>query len=230
MIYNKVSEGITVQQILAELDSHNNRVQAAIGKKLVIIQEKLIKFNLYLRKYECPMNKLESMIHNINNVELLDKMSESLDTLLGDDNYEVMQGDEKEQRIKRIKSCDSKYSYDLTVKPESTYMNFNIDPEKEPPICKSCSNTWAEVVVRYGCFLSKSLHGNKNNMTYILMNIVQDMATINGSNDHIIESIRDILKNIECRSNLRQVILNRIEELNPLKKNKSIEGDVDKDD
>lgn len=95
-------------------------------------------------------------------------------------------------------------------------MDFNVDPEKEPPKCKSCSSTWAEVVVRYGCFFSKALHGNKNNMTYILMNIVQDMATINGSNDPIIESIRDILKNIECRTNLREVISNRIKEIKGL--------------
>jgi hypothetical protein len=226
MIYNKVKEGITVEKILNELDIHADRVKFAIGKKLKLIQEKLTKFNLYLRKYECPKNKLESMIHNINNVELLEKMSEALDTLLGDNkNYEVMQGDEKEHRINRIKSCDSKYrtyGYDLTVKPESTYMDFNIDPEKKPK-CKSCSNAWAEVVVRYGCFVSKALHGNKNNMTYILMNIVQDMATINGSKDPIIEIIRNILKNIECRTDLRTVISNRIKELNPLQKTKSIE-------
>ena len=67
-------------------------------------------------------------------------------------------------------------------------------------------------------------------MTYILINIVQDMATINGSNDPIIENIKDILKNIECRSNLRKVISNRIEELNPLKKTKSIEDKEDKED
>jgi hypothetical protein len=92
-------------------------------------------------------------------------------------------------------------------------MDFEIDPEKEPPKCKSCSNAWAEVVVRYGCFFSKALTGNKNNMTYILMNIVQDVATIHSSNDPIIESIIDILKNIECRSNLRTVISNRIKEI-----------------
>jgi hypothetical protein len=224
MIYDRYLNGTSIEETLKELADKNNRIQVAIGKKLKLIQEKLFKFNLYLRKYECPTNKLESMIHNINNVELLDKMLEALDILLGDNNnYEVMEGDEKEQRIKRIKSCDSNYrtyGYDLTVKPESTYMEFNIDPEKEHPKCKSCSNTWAEVVVRYGCFLSKALHGNKNNMTYILMNIVQDMATINGSNDPIIESIRYILKNIECRSNLREVIINRIKELNPSKKEK----------
>jgi hypothetical protein len=107
-------------------------------------------------------------------------------------------------------------------------MEFNIDPEKEPPKCKSCSNAWPEVVVRYGCFLSKALTGNKNNMTYILINIVQDIATLNGSDDPIIENIIDILKNIECRSNLRKVISNRIKELNDPPKKKNID-DEDED-
>ena len=222
IIYDKYLDGKSIDQTLALLDNANNRIKEAIGKKLKLIQEKLIKFNLYLRKYECPMNKLESMIHNINNVELLEKMSGVLDTLsLGDNNYEEINGiDEKDNRKKRIELCDSKYDYKekytISVRADSTYMDFNVDPEKEPPKCKSCSSTWAEVVVRYGCFFSKALHGNKNNMTYILISIVQDMATINGSNDPIIESIRDILKNIECRTNLREVILNRIQEIKGL--------------
>ena len=230
MIYDRYLNGKSIDQTLAELDSNNNRIQAAIGKKLIMIQEKLLKFNVYLRKYACPMNKLESFIHNINNKGLLEKMLESLNRLLDEDNYEVLQGEEKEKRINRIKSCDAKYSYDLSIMPDSTYMDFEIDPEKEQPKCKSCSNAWAEVVVRYGCFFSKALNGNKNNMTYILINIVQDMATINGSNDPIIESITEILKNIECRSNLRKVISNRIDELNgPPKKSKIDEDDGDDD-
>jgi hypothetical protein len=225
MIYDKVSSGTTIEQILVELDSINNRFKAAIGKKLKTVKEKLVKFNLYLRKYACPMNKLESLIHNINNIGLLEKMLESLNVLLGEDNYEkIDEEDEKEKRIKRIKSCDSKYisnGYDLSITADSTYMDFEIDPEKEPPKCKSCSNPWAEVVVRYGCFFSKALTGNKNNMTYILMNIVQDIATIHSSNDPIIKSIIDILENIECRSNLRKVISNRIKEI----KSKGIDED-----
>ena len=216
MIYNKYLDGKSIDETLNELDSHTNRVQAAMGKKLKTVKEKLVIFNLYLRKYACPMNKLESLIHNINNIELLEKMLESLNALLDKDNYEEMTGDEKEKRIKRIKLCDLKYKnqgYDLSVTADSTYMDFEIDPEKEPPKCKSCSNAWAEVIVRYGCFFSKALSGNKNNMTYILMNIVQDIATIHSSNDPIIESIIDILKNIECRSNLRTVISNRIKEI-----------------
>lgn len=226
MIYEKYLNGKSIEETLEKLDNATSRIRVAVGKKLKLIQEKLVKFNLYLRKYACPMNKLESLIHNINNKELLEKMLESLESLLGENNYKKFDGDEKENRIKRIQSCDANYKYDLSITPDSTYMDFEIDPEKEPPKCKSCSSStsWAEVVVRYGCFFSKALHGNKNNMTYILMNIVQDIATINGSNDIIIESITNILKNIECRSNLREVIKNRIVELNP-KKSNTIEDD-----
>ena len=215
-IYDQKLKGKSIDGILDELDDNNNRIQLAIGKKQKLMQEKLIKLNLYLRKYECPMNKLKSLIDKINNIELLEKMLESLNKLLDLDNYEQINGpDEKENRKKRILSCDSKYRNDLSIIPDSTIMEFISDPEKETSDCKSCSgNAWAEVTVRYGCFFSKALVGNGNNMTYILMNIVQDVATINETKDPIIGNIKHILKNIECRSNLRTVISNRIEELN----------------
>jgi len=233
MIYEEHLKGKSIDGILEELDDKTDRIQLAIGKKLNLMQEKLVKFNLYLRKYECPMNKLKSLIDKINDVELLEKMFESLNKLLDDDNYakidELNEPDEKKQRIKRIELCDSKYgNYDLSVTPDSTIMNFEIDPEKEVPTCKSCSvNAWTEVIVRYGCFFSKALVGNGNNMTYILMNIVQDMSTINDTKDGIIENIKHILKNIECRSNLREVISNRIQELKT--PNKKVDEDVNSD-
>jgi hypothetical protein len=231
MIYNQYLNGKSIDQTLAILDDNDKRIQLAVGKKLKLMQEKLVKFNLYLRKYECPMNKLKSLIDKINDVELLEKMLESLDKLLDLDNYEQINGeDEKENRKKRIQSCDSKYdNYDLSIIPDSTIMEFEIDPEKQTPTCKSCSgNAWTEVIVRYGCFFSKSLNGNKNNMTYILMNIVQDMATLNESTDGVIQNIKYILKNIECRSNLRKVITTRIEELKT--PNKNVEGGEDNED
>ena len=239
-IYDRYLDGKSIEETLAELDDNYNRIQVAIGKKLKIIQEKLIKFNLYLRKYECPMKKLESFIRPINNIELLKKLLESCNLLLGDEkNYieiEKEKKETKENRIERIKTCDSIYrqNFALSITPDSTYMHFNIDPEKQTNQCsKICStNAWAEVIVRYGCFFSKALNGNKNNMTYILMNIVQDMATINinNSEDPIIGNIKFILKNIECRSNLRHVIINRINDLNEPKKSKSIEDEGDNDE
>jgi hypothetical protein len=184
IIYDQYLNGRSIDQILAELDDNKKRLQISVDKKLKVIQEKLIKFNLYLRKYECPMNKLESLINTINNPELLKKMLESCELLLGENNYDKLTGDEKEKRINRIELCDSKYNSDLSVTPDTTHLDFNIDPEKEPPKCASCSsNKWAEVVVRYGCFFSKALNGSKNNMTYILINIVQDMATLNSNSE-----------------------------------------------
>jgi hypothetical protein len=228
MIYDRYLDGKSIDETLEELDDKTERMQDAISKKLKIIEEKLVKFNLYLRKYECPMSKVESLLNTINNAELLENMLKTCTILLGDENnYKPMEGeDEKEKRKKRIQSCDLTYDYDLTVKPDSTHLDFNIDPEQEPPSCESCSsNKWAEVIVRYGCFFSKALNGNKNNMTYILINIVQDMATINNSNDSnqdedpVILNIKHILQNIECRSNLREVISNRIQALNIINQN-----------
>jgi hypothetical protein len=53
-------------------------------------------------------------------------------------------------------------------------------------------------------------------MTYILLNMIHDIATTQNMKDDpdpIIINITDILKNIECRSNLRQVIRNRMDVL-----------------
>ncbi len=218
MIYEQYLKGKSIDQTLAELDDNAQRLQSAVDKKLKIVKDKLVQFNLYLRKYECPMNKLESLIDKINNPELLIKMLETCDVLLGENNYENLEGDETQKRRNRIESCDSKYKYDLSINPDTTHLDFNIDPDKEPSPCASCaSNKWAEVVVRYGCFFTRALNGSRNNMTYILINIIQDMATLNNSNsesDDVIENIKHILKNIECRSNLREVISNRINKLN----------------
>jgi len=225
MIYEQYLNGRSIDETLAQLDDNNQRLQDAVDKKLKIIQEKLIKFNLYLRKYECPKNKLKSLIDSVNNPELLEKMLETCELLLGENNYEILQGDETQQRINRIGSCDSKYNYDLTTIPDTIHLDFNLDPDKEPSPCESCaSNKWAEVVVRYGCFFTKALNGSKNNMTYILLNIIQDMASISKFDeeyDPIIVNITHILKNIECRSNLRGVIENRIQELKTLETNSS---------
>jgi hypothetical protein len=231
MIYDQYLNGRSIDETLAELDDNNERLQDAVNKKLKIIQEKLIKFNLYLRKYECPKNKLESLINSVNNPDLLEKMLETCDILLGENNYEELPGDETEKRLNRIKSCDSKYNYDLTVIPDSIHLDFNLDPEKEPSPCESCaSNKWAEVVIRYGCFFTKALNGSKNNMTYILINIVQDMATLNNSEndepDPIIVNIKHILKNIECRTDLRKVISERRNELHGLNVKKKREGEA----
>ena len=46
------------------------------------------------------------------------------------------------------------------------------------------------------------------------MNIIRDMANLDtNQNDVILVELTNILKNIECRSNLRQVIEDRIKKL-----------------
>lgn len=212
MVYDRYLNGKSIDQTLELLDDNSKRLQVAVGKKLRIIEERLIRFNLYLRKYECPMSKLESLISSVYNIELLEKMLSSCNILLGENNYKDMEGDEKEQRKNRIEECDSKFNYNLNIIPDSTNIDFNVDIDKMPSSCQSCSsNKWAEIVVRYGCLFSKAINGSRNNMTYILINIVEEMATLNNDDpDPIIGNIKEILQNIECRSNLRGVIEKRI--------------------
>jgi hypothetical protein len=215
MIYNRYLNGKNIQQTLDVLDDHSERIQYSLGAKLKIIEKKLVKINLYLRKYECPMSKVESLIENINDSALLEKLLESCNLLL-EEKTVYIEDDTKEKRKRKTEMCDQElYEYDLSILPDSTHLDFNIDPEKETGSCESCSeNKWAEVLVRYGCFFSSALIGNKNNMTYILINIVEDVATMNSINndkpDPVVENIKKILQNIECRSNLREVISNRI--------------------
>ena len=221
MIYHRYLDKKNIQQTLDLLDDHSERIQYTLGAKLKIIQEKLVKFNLFLRKYECPMSKVKSLIENINDSALLEKLLESCDLLL-EEETDYIEDDTKEKRKNKTEFCDEQlYEYDLSILPDSTHIDFNIDPDKETGSCESCSgNKWAEIIVRYGCFFSKALNGNRNNMTYILINIVEDVATMDSINsaepDPIIENIKKILQNIECRSNLRKVISERIKLLNSI--------------
>ena len=215
MIYNRYLNGKNIQQTLDALDDHSERIQYALGAKLKIIEKKLVKINLYLRKYECPMSKVESLMEHINDSALLTKLLESCNLLL-EKETEYIEDDTKEKKERKTELCDQELiDYDLSILPDSTQLDFNIDPEKETGSCESCSgNKWAEVLVRYGCFFSTALIGNKNNMTHILINIVEDVATMNTINsdkpDPIVANIKKILQNIECRSNLRKVISDRI--------------------
>ena len=221
MIYNRYLDKKNIQQTLDLLDDHSERIQYALGSKLKIIQEKIVKFNLYLRKYECPMSKVKSLIENINDSALLEKLLNSCNLLLKKET-EYIEDDTKEKRKYKTEICDEQlYEYDLSIVPDSTHLDFNIDPDKETGSCESCSgNKWAEIIVRYGCFFSYALNGNTNNMTYILINIVEDVATMDSINtdepDPVVENIKKILQNIECRSNLRKVIRERIELLNSI--------------
>jgi len=140
-------------------------------------------------------------------------------------------GKETDDR-KRGVECDNKYNKnksigmkDLEVDAEAVYtewwrsdieklLPFDLAPESTK--CPTCKQPWANLLGKYGCITSSALFGSRSNINYIIMNILLDMSSSQSgldSNDDIRRNITDILENIECRSELRKLIKDRIDEL-----------------
>lgn len=140
-----------------------------VSKELNLIKNKLLRINLFLRKYECPPKKLKTLIDNINDVELLEKMEKLCAVLI--DGYKNDSNDTTlTARLARINTCDTEYIAGVTnigtdpknpnvkldttvpvtipVKSDFTYFDFNIkdkdlipeDGDKRSPACKSCKS------------------------------------------------------------------------------------------
>jgi hypothetical protein len=207
---------------------NDSKLNQYIEKKLKLILKKLIKVNLYLRKYECPKDKLESLIKKIGDLKILKKILELCNQLIGTNSYKAnMEG------ISRTKQCDTEYKnmgmeskgseYILKTKIDTKYLTFFKEDDSEAnsdaKSCKSCSMPWVDLFGKYACFVSSSLSGSSNNINYILLSILQDMATIENEDYNestvqgIIINIKGILQNIECRSDLREILKIRIAEL-----------------
>jgi hypothetical protein len=181
--------------------------------KLLLI--KLKKLNIYLRKYLCPIKKIELLIEKINDVRLLEKTLEVCKILLNNYKYNNTIG-----RDERLKKCDNQYETltkrEIRVQADTKHLGMLIFP-KDDYDCSDCSEAslWAEALGKYYSVFSGAIKGDTNNIHYIMMNIIHDMAKLDTShNDTILIEMTDILKNIECRSNLTQVIENRITKLN----------------
>jgi hypothetical protein len=188
-----------------------------LNQHLNLLLDKLKKLNIYLRKYLCPKRKMTSLIYSINDVTLLEKTLKVCKTLLNKYEY-----DQYAKRDDRLKKCDSEYNKlkigELKVQADTKHLGLLIFPKDLN--CTDCNtgSLWAEVVGKYYSLFKGSIKGNRNNIYYIIMNIVQDMAKLDtNQNDEIINEIKNIVTNIECRSNLTQVIKYRIKELKELK-------------
>ena len=196
----------------------DDKLNKHMERKLKLLLDKLIKVNLYLRKYQCPKDKLISLIEKIKDKKLLEKMLELCNKLLGDYNFNLSLSDQN-----RTKQCDEEFKYNKTERGEEYTDDLKVVPEikymrlwyKEGETdCKTCSMPWADLLGKYACLLSSSLIGSKNEINYILLNIVQDMDVIEkGTGKAIYTNITHIIKNIECRSNLRKVLQNQIDKL-----------------
>jgi hypothetical protein len=219
-----VNSGENLEGIFRQIKANEDEFAEAINKKLDVILDKLIKVNLYLRKYECPRKKLQYLLNNINDKELLKTMLKMCNNLLGED--EMFYGQEEDNK-KRGVECDNKYNKldgmkDLEINAEAIYADWwkkelkLLDPlnvEAETTKCATCNMPWANVLGKYGCLASTALVGSKSDINYIIMNILLDMSSSQSgldNNDEIKKNITDILKNIECRSDLRSLIKDRI--------------------
>ena len=86
------------------------------------------------------------------------------------------------------------------------------EPEDEEPPCETCDGSpMFYAFGKYSSFLSDSILGRKDSLDYILINMIHEFASI--KDNPIGKKIIEILKNIECRSNLRQVIQDQIDSL-----------------
>jgi len=79
--------------------------------------------------------------------------------------------------------------------------------------CETCDGSpMFYVLGKYSTLLSDAILGNKENPDYILINMIREIISM--KDDPIGKKIIEILKNIECRSNLRKVIKDHIDYLN----------------
>lgn len=194
-----------------------NKLIKYLKQNLGLLLNKLKKLNTYLRKYLCPKDKLEALIENVNDIMLLKKTYEVCNILLKDYKY-----DNNKTDTDRLKTCDDEYTKlgkgTLRVQSDTKHLGILIFPRGGKD-CDDCTqlNLWAETLGKYYSLFKGSINGNTNNIHYIIMNIIRDLAKMDtNQTDGIIKEIADILKNIECRTNLTQVIKDRINKLNNL--------------
>ena len=120
----------------------------------------------------------------------------------------------------RATSCDKNYLKQqkdlelslpkLDIVPDAKHIKFL----GKKHICTRCHEAWIPMVGKYACLLSSSLFGSKNDINYILINILHDMTSNTISDENPLKkNIIAILKNINCRSDLTKVIQERINEI-----------------
>jgi hypothetical protein len=170
----------------------------------------------------------------VNDKELLKTMLQICDRLLNKSpNFYGKDTNDKKKGIE----CDNEYNEnnsigmpELEINAEAIYSEWwkketkilnPLEVEPESTKCATCNHPWANILGKYGCVTSSALLGSKSDINYIIMNILLDMSSSqNGlnDNDNIKKNITYILQNIECRSDLRQLIRERIHELENPKK------------
>ena len=83
----------------------NEKKKKFLNESLILLINKLKKLNIYLRKYLCPIKKIESLIQKINDVRLLEKTLDVCNSLLK--TYQYDKNSKKSED--RLEKCDREY-------------------------------------------------------------------------------------------------------------------------
>jgi len=201
-------------------------------KKNLYILQQLVKINHNLRLYKCPKDKLESIFEMIRDVELLKKIKNIAEQFLEgvNETHDESQG-----------KCDTDYDAlskgnplltKFELKPDIEYVHtknhlFNyfrplhVEPE-EKPACKKINRLKpANILASF----TKTISGDKDNIAHIVINVFQGISSSDGD---IYDNTKEILKNIQCRTGLIDIIKNRIAAIEKAKKAQEDEDEAKK--
>lgn len=217
-IYVKIAESKTRQvAYLAMMKRIIDDDKVKSEKKNLYILKQLIKINNHLRLYECPKDILESIFAMIRDIHLLEKIQNIVNQFIEGEN----------QELEAQEKCDTKYDAlkspmlpKFELKPDVEYVHiqnhffnyfrpFYIDPEEENKK-ESCNKINRLDPLRLLDSFDKTIRGDKDIIAHIVINIFQGISSSNGD---IYDNTKEILKNIQCRSDLMNIIERRIDEL-----------------
>jgi hypothetical protein len=199
------------------------------------IRKHLIKANLLIRKYQCPKDKLKSILKKVKDKELLIKIKGILETLMdGIPPTQYTKSKNEDDSLKARKKCDDLYNtrfteptykkkeYELKIIPDVTHITFStdlFDLFTDTESCPICS-PWDTLTEKYFELVNYSMMGDKKSI-YILVNFLHDIIVAKKYEipeqtdaDEIFEDIRHILHNIQCRSDVIGILDELIAKMN----------------
>ena len=229
-IYVKIAESKTRQAIyLATMKRLIDDDKVKSEKKNLYILKQLVKINNHLRLYECPRDVLESIFEMIHDVKLLDKIQDIVKQFINNDDKEKSQEECDIDYDKLSKTVNAKLLTKFELKPDVEYVHiqnhlfnffrpFYIDPEEENKK-EACNKVNRLDPLRILDSFDKTIRGDKDNIAHIVINIFKGISSSDGD---IYDNTKEILKNIQCRSGLLDIIEARIKVLKK-KKEKDLE-------
>jgi hypothetical protein len=185
------------------------------------IRKRLVHLNLLLRKYQCPRDKLKSIINRVKDKEMLIKIKDILVTLMKNTS-QYKKSKDADESLKNRKMCDDLYNqrfieptyeaeeYGLKILPDVKHIRFttSLIEMLNDSKCDGCS-PWDVLMDKYTELVYYSMMGDKKSI-YILVNFLHDIIVIkkyektedNGLVDDVFDDIRYLLENIQCRSDV----------------------------